>query len=95
MTKQQINLFNSFSLVLTSAIWFLPSASFFLSIKPGFVILVAFFVLFVPGANIVYLVEKITRQNYQFSIFVSPFDNNAIINARMLCDFDPGIVTVP
>src|SRR3989338_2223539 len=71
MTKQQINLFNSFSLVLTSAIWFLPSASFFLSIKPGFVILVAFFVLFVPGANIVYLVEKITRQNYQFSIFVS------------------------
>ena len=71
MTRQQIIWFNLFSLFLIVIVWLLPLTPYLLSCQPMLVFAVSFLVIFVPGINIIYLAEKVTRQNYQLPVFLS------------------------
>lgn len=71
MTRRQITFFNLFALLLIAFIWGLPLTPYLLYLQPALVFAVVFLVTLVPGINIVYIAEKIARQNYQLPVFIS------------------------
>lgn len=71
MTRRQITFFNLFALLLIVFIWLLPLTPYLPHLQPALVLAVVFLGTLMPGINIVYIAEKIMRQNYQLPVFVS------------------------
>ncbi len=71
MNRRQIILFSAFSALLAVSLQFLSHYPLPFYLKPFHVLLTVFLIIFVPGINLTYLIEKLTRRHYDLPAFVS------------------------